>query len=154
MTKRGQVVSYLASIMLLVGSQAAASETDERQAVIDAMRSWERAVEAADYQALEAHYMEDAVYYPHNSAPVIGREAIIERNRRRGTASSVEIVQKVDDVQVHHDWAIYSCLAQVRTGDTDGDAVPHVRVLLVMQKDTDGRWKILRDIDNGTPERF
>jgi uncharacterized protein (TIGR02246 family) len=141
-------------VALLVAGQAAASEADERQAVIDAMQSWERAVEAGDYQALEAHYMEDAVYYPHNTAPVIGREAIIERNRRRGRASSVDIIQKVDDVQIHHDWAIYSCLAQVRTGDTGDDAAPHVRVLLVMQKDTDGRWKILRDIDNGTPERF
>jgi ketosteroid isomerase-like protein len=32
--------------------------------------------------------------------------------------------------------------------------VRFVRVLLILQKDSDGQWKILRDIDNATPETF
>ena len=130
--------------------------TAERQAVIDAMQSWEAAVEAGDYDRLAAHYMEDAIYYPHEMEPIVGRDAIIQRNRARGQAARVDIMQKVDDVQVHHDWAIYSCLARVAVTAEEGatPSVRHVRVLLVMQKDTDGRWKILRDIDNSPPEKF
>lgn len=123
--------------------------------MIAAMQSWEAAVEAGDYDRLAAHYMEDAIYYPHESQPIVGRDAIIRQNRARGNAARVDITQKVDDVQVHHDWAVYSCLARVAvTAEGADPSVRHVRVLLVMQKDTDGRWKILRDIDNGTPETF
>lgn len=142
-------------ILMLFGVPAANAEADERQAVIEAMQSWERAVETGDYAELEQHYMENAVYYPHQAEPLVGRDAIMDSNRQRGGDATVEIVQEVDDVEIHNDWAIYSCLARV-TVTPPGDAaraVKRVRVLLVMQKDTDGRWKILRDIDNTPPSR-
>lgn len=133
---------------------ASAAEQQERRAVTESMQSWEAAVEAGDYDRLAAHYMEDAIYYPHGAEPIVGRDAIIERNRARGNAARVDITQEVDDIQVHYDWAIYSCIARVAVTAEKGAApsVRYVRVLLVMQKDVDGRWKILRDIDNGTPE--
>jgi ketosteroid isomerase-like protein len=132
------------------------SEPTERQAIIDAMQAWERAVESGNYGLLENFYMEDAVYYPNNSPPVVGRDAILERNRQRGSASAVQITQKVDDIQIQNNWAIYSCLARIAltASANSGESLRYVRVLLIMQKDTDGQWKILRDIDNATPETF
>ncbi len=120
------------------------------------MLAWETAVETNNYENLENYYTEDAIYYPNNSPPVIGRRNIIDRNRERGSDAIVDITQQVDDVEVHSTWAIYSCLASVKisTPNDNTETVRYVRVLLVMQKDIDGKWKIFRDIDNNTPARF
>lgn len=132
------------------------AESGERQAIVESMQAWERAVEGEDYDLLDNHYMEHAVYYPNNAPPVAGRAAIVERNRQRGAASAVEITQKIDDILIHNDWAAYSCLARiaVRASADRSESVRFVRVLLILQKDSDGQWKILRDIDNATPETF
>jgi ketosteroid isomerase-like protein len=140
-----------AMISLFSNAQA---DPSERQAIIDSMQGWERAVESADYQRLGNYYMEHAVYYPNGAPPVVGRDAIVERNRQRGSSAAVRITQKVDDIQIQKDWAIYSCLASIAISTDSGESLRYVRVLLVMQKDTDGRWKILRDMDNTTPETF
>jgi uncharacterized protein (TIGR02246 family) len=144
-------------VLAFVAATAAASEEAERKAVIDAMQGWERAVESADYEALQDYYVEGAVYYPNSTAPIVGRAAIIARNRQRGSASKVDITQMPDDVRVNGNWAVYSCLARIRVLSAGGDkeeAARVVRVLLVMEKGDDGRWRILRDIDNTTPETF
>jgi uncharacterized protein (TIGR02246 family) len=152
--KQAVTAMILAGVLLAGSSPVFAG--DDRQAVIDAMQAWEKAVESKDYDALEQYYAEDAVYYPADALPVVGRAAIVERNRRRGAAADVEITQKPDDVQVRGDWAIYSCLARVSLPASAGRAASerHVRVLLVMQRDAAGRWQILRDIDNASPEPF
>jgi len=132
------------------------AEPSERQAIVDAMQAWERAVESGNYGLLEGFYMEDAIYYPNNSPPVVGRDAILERNRERGSASAVQITQKVDDIQIQNNWAVYSCLARISMPGSanSAESLRYVRVLLIMQKDKDGQWKILRDMDNATPETF
>lgn len=145
-----------AAVLALVAATVFAADEAERQAVIDAMQGWERAVESADYEALQDYYVDGAIYYPNGTAPIVGRAAIIARNRERGSASSVDITQMPDDVTVNGNWAVYSCLARIRLPDSaggDGKA-RFVRVLLLMEKGDDGRWRILRDIDNTTPETF
>jgi uncharacterized protein (TIGR02246 family) len=138
------------------GETANADAAEERAALIEAMQAWERAVESNDYEELEKFYAEDAIYYPNDSAPIVGRENIIERNRQRGGEAPVDITQQVDDVQVHRDWAIYTCLARIRVSKPGGGAASerHARVLLVMKKSVDGQWQIFRDIDNSTPEKL
>jgi ketosteroid isomerase-like protein len=152
-TMRALLVCGLAMFFFLSPVHA---ESGERQAIVESMEAWERAVESEDYDQLDNHYMEHADYYPNNAPPVAGRAAIVERNRQRGAASAVEITQKIDDILIHNDWAAYSCLAKVAVrASVDGsESVRFVRVLLVLQKDSDGQWKILRDIDNATPETF
>lgn len=143
-------------LLTLHASVLLAADDAERRAVIDAMQGWEKAVETGDYEALGDFYANDAVYYPNDTAPIVGRAAIVARNRQRGSASAVDIVQRPDDVRVNGNWAIYSCLARVRLPGREGgnDSVRFVRVLLLMEKGEDGRWRILRDIDNSTPETF
>jgi uncharacterized protein (TIGR02246 family) len=143
-------------LLTLHASGVPAAEDADRQAVIDTMQAWEKAVETADYEALEDFYADDALYYPNNTAPIVGRAAIIARNRQRGSASMVDIEQRPDDVYVNGNWAVYSCLARIRLPGRDGanDNERFVRVLLLMEKGEDGRWRILRDIDNTTPETF
>lgn len=136
----------------LVSAPAFADWTAEQQAVIDAMQAWETAVEQRDYDALANRYTDDAIYYPHGRAPLIGREAIMESQRSRGTRGDVDIVQQVDDVSINGDWAVYSCRASVRVAGADPEAaVREVRVLLVMERGEDGVWRIHRDIDNVPP---
>lgn len=149
--RRPGVVAAMAASVVLWCAVAPASAADERAAVIETMQAWERAVEARDYDALADFYVADAVYYPRGAAPISGRDAIIARNRDRGSTGHVEITQHVDDVQIRGEWAIYSCLAEISVAETG--ATRYARVLLVMQRDEDGRWRILRDIDNDTPER-
>ena len=150
------VLLYCLSSFALSGESAVADVAQDRAAVIDAMQAWENAVETSNYEDLENVYTEDAIYYPNNASPVIGRKNIIDRNRQRGSDAIVEITQQVDDVEVHNNWAVYSCLARVKVlkSNDDSETVRFVMVLLVMQKDIDGQWKIFRDIDNNTPARF
>ena len=147
------MLPLLAAAALAAGA-ASSDSGEERAAVIEMMQAWEGAVEAGDYDALEQYYAEEAVYYPNGSAPLVGRSAIIDRNRQRGSDAAVQITQHVDDVQIRGDWAIYSCLAEIRLEAADGgDSARYARVLLILERDRDGQWKILRDIDNDTPER-
>ena len=148
--------ALLVALAFSGATTALAAADDERQAVIEAMQAWEQAVESGDYEALREYYAEDAVYYPNGTAPIVGRDAIIARNRERGSTSEVDIRQRPDDVRVNGDWAVYSCLARIGMPGSDGaDGTERfVRVLLVMEKAEDGRWRILRDIDNTTPETF
>ncbi|MEX2123541.1 MAG: DUF4440 domain-containing protein [Woeseia sp.] len=138
------------------GETASADAVQDRAAVIESMLAWEGAVESRNYEELEKFYAEDAIYYPNDALPIVGRQGIIDRNRLRGSESIVDITQQVDDVQVHHDWATYTCLARIRVSRPDGGAASerHARVLLVMKKGLDGQWRIFRDIDNTTPERL
>lgn len=140
---------------LLVPGAALADAGEERAAVIQAMQDWERAVEARNYDELATFYTEDAIYYPNNAPAIVGREAIIASNRARGTAATLDIAQQVKDVKVNGNWAVYNCLAEISLSEADDHVAStrHVRVLLVMQKGDDGRWRIFRDIDNAPPER-
>ncbi len=149
-------VLLVCCIIALLCTAAATANEAERQAIIDAMQGWERAVEAADYEALQDYYVDGAIYYPDGLAPIVGRAAILARNRERGSESPVDITQMPDDVRVNGTWAVYSCLARIRlTGSqAESDQARFVRVVLVMEKGEDGRWRILRDIDNTTPETF
>lgn len=139
---------------LWLGSAAAGAA--EREAVIAAMQAWEAAVESGDYETLADFYTGDAIFYPNGVEPIVGRDQILERNRQRGTRGPVDITQRVDDVQVNGTWAVYSCLARVQASGGDGQppAARFVRVMLLLEKGDDGRWRIHRDIDNETPETF
>ncbi len=144
--------SYFVALLAAAAVPALAQQADEKAAVIQTMQQWEVAVETGDYERLAKFYTHDAIYYPNHSAPLVGRDKIIERNRQRGARGTVEITQRVDNVELNGDWAVYSCLAQVvLSGD---DAERYVRVLLLMQRGEDGQWRIHRDIDNQTPETF
>ena len=148
------VIRFRVAVVLCCALQmpalALAHEVADRAAVIDTMQQWERAVEAADFDKLEGFYEENAIYYPNRSEPLIGRARIMENNRLRGAQASVDITQAVDDVSVNGNRAVYSCRATVKVTKPgqDAESVRHVRVLLVLQKGEDGRWRILRDIDN------
>lgn len=135
---------------------AAAVDTPEEEAVVAAMQAWEAAVESGDYEALAGFYTEDAVFYPNGAAPIVGRDQILDRNRQRGSRGSVNIMQRVDDVEINGSWAVYSCLARVEATASEGaaPAARFSRVLLLMERGEDGRWRIHRDIDNETPETW
>jgi uncharacterized protein (TIGR02246 family) len=152
----GRTAAFLlCCVSAAIGRPALADPARDRAAIIDAMQSWERAVEARDYETLETFYTEDAIFYPNNAGPVVGRAAILERNRQRGSDAVVDIRQQVDDISINGNWAVYSCVAriEVSTPGTQEKAVRHARVLLVMEKDEAGRWRIHRDIDNDLPEQ-
>ena len=141
---------------LCLDAAAAAVDTPDEQAVVAAMQGWEAAVESGDYEALAGFYTEDAVFYPNGVAPIVGRDRILERNRQRGSRGAVNIMQRVDDVEVNGNWAVYSCLARVEATASEGTApaARFSRVLLLMERGEDGRWRIHRDIDNETPETW
>ncbi len=144
------------SSVALSNDSVAPDVAQDRAAVIATMQAWEHAIETSNYENLENFYTEDAIYYPNNTSPVVGRKNIIDRNRQRGSDAIVDITQQVDDVEVHDNWAVYSCLARVKVLNPNDNAetVRFVRVLLLMQKDIDGNWRIFRDIDNDKPARF
>lgn len=133
---------------------ALADAAAERAAIVATMQHWEAAVESGDFGQLADYYTEDAVYYPNHSAPVVGRERILERNRQRGSGTAVTIEQRVDNVDVNGNWAVYSCVARIEVSrpGSDAPAIRQARVLLVMRQGEDGRWRIYRDIDNDPPE--
>jgi ketosteroid isomerase-like protein len=51
---------------------------------------------------------------------------------------------------------VYSCIAKIDVSKPGSQekTVRYARVLLVMEKNEAGQWRIHRDIDNDTPEKL
>ena len=123
---------------------AAATEAADERVIIRLRSEHDTAAGAGAVESLSAMYTADAVVMPPNQADVVGTAAILSWLKTgcgSGCGASMPFTGAVgnwtDDVRVSGAWASY------RATHASGP-----RVMWILQRQTDGRWKIARSIWN------
>ena len=104
---------------------------------------WETAFNAGDWDAVAALYTEDAVRYPPEMPPIMGRDAIrTDLALSAGMQISVTFVGGMLGDEVGVSWGTYEI-----TGTVDGQAILEKgRYMTAVKKMPDGSIKVYRDI--------
>lgn len=128
-------------------------EVDKSQ--INKLHSTEsQAIKNQDYQTLQSLWMEDGVMLPPNDSPIRGIEAITAWNlAHKPEPSSIELIQLDQEFQESQrfgswafEWGIYSSkVRMIESGDTLQSSG---KIMRMLQKDSDGAWKIARTMWN------
>ena len=134
----------------------AAPSAEEVTAKINQLRdNFMAAFNSGDAMALAELYTSDGIALPQNRAEVSGREAILNYNKEMFEQFTPKIAVKSEELTI----AVAGDLAFDRgtytmelTPKAAGGApiTDEGKYLVVLQRQPDGAWKVLRDIDNSS----
>lgn len=124
-----------------------------RESIDKAHQAWLDAMKANDAQALGRLVTEDAVLMPPNQPAVVGRAAVIDWFAgvvKQARTTDVGVPQR--EVIVAGDWAIERGSFIWKVAPTGGGAPIEDRgnFLAIYRRQTDGPWKVTRNIWNST----
>jgi uncharacterized protein (TIGR02246 family) len=164
-TSRRRSLGLLASLALtLVGCQA--TETSQtpagdlataRQAVRTADSLFAAAAAAHDLEASVTSLATDAIMFPPDQPPVIGRAAIREYMRESFATPHFSVTWTTDTVIVAAGGDMAYSFARSRytfpgrSGAAGAVDTAYGKGVSVWRRDTDGRWRTVADIWNGAP---
>ena len=108
------------------------------------------AMRAGDVESFMAIVTDDAVLMPPNEPAVTGKEAIRAWTQLFFEQFSIEPTISVKEVEVVGDWAFERADYTFRLTPVAGGAVmqENIKNLRVLQRQSDGSWKIAREIWN------
>ena len=130
-------------------AKAAAMAAD--RAAIDKLRSdYQSAFNSNDASAAAAHFTESAVSMPPNDEALSGRQAITDDMSAMFEGMSAELTISSEEVEVAGDWAFdRGTFTMKMTPKGDDEAMEDKgKYLVIFQKETDGSWKIAREVWN------
>jgi uncharacterized protein (TIGR02246 family) len=121
-----------------------------RQAIDTANAHFVAAMVKGDTAAMVANYADDAVVLGAGEKAARGRAAIAKSMGEMAAAMKVTAFSlKTDDVIVADDYAIETGALEIAMQPKTGKAMKDVgKYLVVWQHQSDGSWKIIRDIWN------
>ena len=124
-----------------------------RESIDKSHQAWLDAMKANDAQALGWLVTEDAVLMPPNQPVVVGRAAVIDWFAgvvKQARTTGVVVPQR--EVIVAGDWAIERGSFTWTVAPTAGGAPIEDRgnFLAIYQRQTDGAWRVTRNIWNST----
>ncbi len=132
-----------------VPSGQAGVAADATATIAAANAEWVRSMKTGDVRAIAAPYADDAIFVTQTGSVVKGRDAVAQLMRERiaqaGKARDVALVQDGVTLQgtLIYEWG-HATMEFARPGGaptrTGG------RYLTVWQKDTTGRWEIIRNL--------
>jgi uncharacterized protein (TIGR02246 family) len=124
--------------------------TDEA-AIRSASQEWSNAASGKDLEKAVSFYAEDATYNPPGAPLAAGKDAIrkvwanvvaIPGGNLRWQTSKVEVARSGD---LAYDTGAYT----LTKNDANGKPVTSTgKYVVVWKKQTDGKWKVIQDIDN------
>ena len=133
--------------------QPEGSKTD-RDAIEELMAHWAVAVEEADLEALGSLVTEDAEFWTHGAAPLVGRRALIAAFEP--FLGEFELHQRFDckELIVAGRWAFMrgtevNHLSPRNGGDV---VVRRQRAFSVLRRETNGKWLFARGMTNLPPD--
>jgi uncharacterized protein (TIGR02246 family) len=95
-------------------------------------------------------YTADAVSEPNHSATLVGRDAIIESHKQAFEQATLKVALKPEETRtwgtVGYDRGTYTVTATIKANGSS--VTTEGRYLVIVVKDTDGKWKVRRDLDN------
>ncbi len=134
-------------------SSGEADQAAVRAALDDNRRAFMEVYSAGDVERTIAMYSADAVLMPQYQPALVGHDAIrtylkqmFDQAQIKLTLSSEEIT--IVDEGFAYDRGRYSLTAQGKRGGSTTDDVG--KYLVLWRKQSDGSWKIERDIDNSS----
>lgn len=149
MTKLARTAAGLlvAAAMSLGAAQAFAGAADETVAISDVLVAYEKALNAGDVPGVMRLYAEDAVFMPQNSPSHVGAAAV--QSAYEGVFSTIRLDIAFDVVEVvltAPDWAFArtNSVGTVTVQANGAKLSEANQELFVLQKQSDGAWRIAR----------
>lgn len=154
--------AYVPLLPLVLLSAACASPEpagpmQNAQADIDAVNAvrdgFVAAYSAGDADAIGNYYVTDGVSQPNNGPTLKGRDAIVAGLKSMFERSSVKLTLTPEQTQTMgttgFDSGHYSVEVVPKAGGPT--TTSEGRYLVILDKQTDGSWKVTRDMDNAGP---
>jgi len=123
---------------------------DDTAAINEVLAMYVSSLEAGDNSAYLSLWTEDGIQMPPNWPPVIGKDQIRLGNKALLDQFNVEMEITVEENRVADSWAFshgtYTATLSPKNGD---QPVPiDGKFMTILEKQSDGSWKIHRDISN------
>lgn len=142
-------IIVVSTLVTLFANTAVAHDDSDRSEIKRVLSAYEKALNASNVEGVVALYANDSVFMPPNSQPFVGIEAV--RSAYTGSFKNIDLdVEFMFDeiVQVSPTWAFVRTRSEgtitlVATGAKVGPEVAG-QELFVLQKQSDGNWKIAR----------
>jgi uncharacterized protein (TIGR02246 family) len=149
MTKLLSVLFIVLTTMVFV---APANSQSVRETIEAALVKFSESFNAKDAAAVAAHYAEDAAVFPPDSARIDGRTNIQNFWKGAIEAGLSDLSLKAIEVEDQGDWAYeVGELTYSAPGTSGARSTASGKYIVVWKKDTDGTWRIYRDIWNSSP---
>lgn len=125
---------------------------DDLAAVNDVRNKFMAAYNSGNAEAIASLYTADAVSEPNHTATLTGRDAILGSQKAMFERVTVKVTLTPDETttrgQTGYDRGHYSVEATPKDG---GPVVTNEgRYLVLLVKESDGTWKVARDMDNAS----
>jgi uncharacterized protein (TIGR02246 family) len=155
-----QMMPVLACAVLVVGLAACAPppaapamNAPEDLAAIDVVRSsFVASFNAGDAAAIGALWTDDGVSQPNHAPTATGREAIVAAQTANFGQMTFNVVVTPDETKTMGTWGFdrgrYTMTITPKAGGAP--MKDEGRYLVLLQKGTDGKWRVSHDIDNST----
>lgn len=116
------------------------SNTQDAERIRQLQQDWETFHDTGDVSLIEPHLADDVVYLPPGAAPVVGKEAILERYYRP-YERTLDLAYESEEVVVEGDLAVnYHRVEGTRRGEPDSEI--RLKAIDVFQRDVDDDWKL------------
>jgi uncharacterized protein (TIGR02246 family) len=146
------VVLVLSACAPSVPPPAAAADTAADEAAIGRVRTeYEAAVNAGDAARVTALYTADGMTMPNHRPLVSGRDAILAYEQELMSTYTPALSLTPAETRVHGDWAFHRGSYRLTLTPKAAGATPVTdegKFLVLLEKQTDGSWKLARGISN------
>jgi len=127
--------------------------TSDREAIDDLLVRWAEAIRNGDIDTLLELITEDAEFWTHGAAPLVGREAVA--NTFQMFFGLYRLNQRFEpkEIIVVDGWAFVRGTEINSLTPKDGTEMVEVRqrAFSVLRKDPDGKWRFARGMTNKEP---
>lgn len=125
-----------------------------RGAIEETLAEWATAVREADVEALGSLVTEDAEFWTHGAAPLVGRQALIKAFEP--FFADYELQQEFDcqELVLGGEWAFMRGMEINRLTPRDGgeSVVTKQRAFSVLRREANGKWLFARGMTNLPPD--
>ncbi len=131
-----------------------AQKEDDRKAIERLLRNWKTAVLQEDLTTLAAMVTEQAEFWTHEAAPLIGRDALVAAFEPFLAEYSMQQDYQCKELIITGEWAFIRGLEVNKlTQKTTGEIrISKQRAFSVLQKDGQGQWRFARGMTHRLPE--
>ena len=129
--------------------------TADAEAVKQAFAKFNADIAAKNVDAIKAHYASDAVMIIPGQAPFVGADAIMKDYQAYGTDPAGKYVPGTEKVEVLSDGAAYGEVNYQTTFTNPKTKAVETQDrynLTVYRKQSDGSWKVVRDVNVTLPK--
>ena len=147
------IVALLALAGCVTSTKQPAPSTEADEAQINQLRDvFVAAFNAGDAAAIADLYTPDAVVMPQNQQAVTGHEAIMDSNKAMFDQYTPKISLTSVETKIFGDVAFdRGTYTTELTPKSGGSPISDEgKYLVVIQRQSDGSWKVIRDIDNSS----